>query len=35
LAQAASVAPMTADNYGRIADDLRRTLRVAQVVCLA
>jgi S1-C subfamily serine protease len=27
-------APITADNYGRVADDLRRTLRVAQVVCL-
>jgi S1-C subfamily serine protease len=25
---------MSADNYGRVADDLRRTLRVAQVVCL-
>ncbi len=25
---------ITADNYGRVADDLRRTLRVAQVVCL-
>jgi S1-C subfamily serine protease len=27
-------APITADNYGRVADDLRRSLRVAQVVCL-
>jgi S1-C subfamily serine protease len=27
-------APISADNYGRIADDLRRNLRVAQVVCL-
>jgi S1-C subfamily serine protease len=27
-------AAITADNYGRVADDLRRTLRVAQVVCL-
>ena len=27
-------APVTAENYGRVADDLRRTLRVAQVVCL-
>lgn len=27
--------PITADNYGRVADDLRRNLRVAQVVCLA
>jgi S1-C subfamily serine protease len=26
--------PIDADNYGRIADDLRRNLRVAQVVCL-
>ena len=26
--------PISADNYGRVADDLRRTLRVAQVVCL-
>jgi len=25
---------MTIDNYGAVADDLRRTLRVAQVVCL-
>lgn len=25
---------ITPDNYGRVADDLRRTLRVAQVVCL-
>ena len=28
-------APISADNYGRMADDLRRNLRVAQVVCLA
>lgn len=27
-------APIDADNYGRVADDLRRSLRVAQVVCL-
>ncbi|MFI4964763.1 MAG: serine protease [Caulobacterales bacterium] len=27
-------APISADNYGRVADDLRRNLRVAQVVCL-
>ncbi len=27
-------APITADNYGRVADDMRRNLRVAQVVCL-
>jgi serine protease Do len=27
-------AAITAENYGRVADDLRRTLRVAQVVCL-
>jgi S1-C subfamily serine protease len=26
--------PIGADNYGRMADDLRRNLRVAQVVCL-
>lgn len=26
--------PITPDNYGRVADDLRRNLRVAQVVCL-
>ncbi len=26
--------PISDDNYGRVADDLRRTLRVAQVVCL-
>jgi hypothetical protein len=32
--QDASAAAISADNYGRIADDLRRTLRVAQVVCL-
>ena len=25
---------ISADNYGRVADDLRRNLRVAQVVCL-
>jgi serine protease Do len=30
----AAGAPITADNYGRVADDLRRGLRVAQVVCL-
>ena len=27
-------AGISADNYGRVADDLRRNLRVAQVVCL-
>jgi serine protease Do len=27
--------PIATDNYGRVADDLRRDLRVAQVVCLA
>lgn len=27
-------APVTVDNYGRVADSLRRDLRVAQVVCL-
>ena len=26
--------PVTIDNYGRVADSLRRDLRVAQVVCL-
>lgn len=26
--------PITPDNYGRVADDLRRDLRVAQVICL-
>ena len=26
--------PITTDNYGRVADNLRRDLRVAQVVCL-
>lgn len=31
---APAVEPITPENYGRIADDLRRTLRVAQVVCL-
>jgi S1-C subfamily serine protease len=30
----ASGAAISADNYGRVADDLRRNLRVAQVVCL-
>jgi serine protease Do len=25
---------ITAENYGRVADDMRRSLRVAQVVCL-
>jgi serine protease Do len=27
--------PITVDNYGRVADSLRRDLRVAQVVCVA
>ncbi|MBU1347238.1 MAG: serine protease [Alphaproteobacteria bacterium] len=27
--------PITIENYGRVSDDLRRDLRVAQVVCLA
>jgi S1-C subfamily serine protease len=27
--------PVTIDNYGRVADDLRRDLRIAQVVCLS
>ena len=26
---------ITTDNYGRVADDLRRSLSVAQVVCVA
>jgi hypothetical protein len=26
--------PITTDNYGRVADTLRRDLRVAQVICL-
>jgi serine protease Do len=30
----APATPISADNYGRVADDLRRNLRVAQVVCL-
>jgi hypothetical protein len=33
LAEPAAAA-ISADNYGRVADDLRRNLRVAQVVCL-
>jgi len=33
LAEPAGTA-ISADNYGRVADDLRRNLRVAQVVCL-
>lgn len=32
--QDAPANPITAENYGRVADDLRRNLRVAQVVCL-
>ncbi|MFL5296244.1 MAG: serine protease [Phenylobacterium sp.] len=32
--QDAPGAPISAENYGRVADDLRRNLRVAQVVCL-
>ncbi len=32
---AGSGSPITVDNYGRTADNLRRDLRVAQVVCLA
>jgi serine protease Do len=27
--------PVTVDNYGRVADSLRRDLRIAQVVCIA
>lgn len=26
--------PITTDNYGRVADTLRRDLRVAQVICM-
>jgi len=33
-AKAAASQPLTPENYGRIADDLRRNLRVAQVICL-
>jgi len=33
-AEAGAAEPMSVDNYGRVADDLRRDLRVAQVVCL-
>jgi len=29
-----SATPITRDNYGKVADRLRRGLRVAQVVCL-
>jgi S1-C subfamily serine protease len=34
LPDAQAPAPVTLDNYGRVADDLRRDLSVAQVVCL-
>lgn len=34
LPAAAAGGAVTPDNYGRVADDLRRDLRVAQVVCL-
>ncbi len=34
-AAAGASAPITPENYGRIADELRRNLRIAQVVCLA
>jgi len=30
----AQATPINAENYGRVADDMRRALRVAQVVCL-
>ena len=33
-AEAATSQPITPENYGRVADDLRRALRVAQVICL-
>lgn len=32
---AAATTPITPDNYGKVADKLRRDLRVAQVICLA
>jgi hypothetical protein len=31
---AGAAQPVTPENYGRVADDLRRSLRVAQVICL-
>ncbi|MDB5477490.1 MAG: hypothetical protein JWP49_3001, partial [Phenylobacterium sp.] len=31
---AGAAEPVTPENYGRVADDLRRSLRVAQVICL-
>ena len=34
LPATAQASPLTPENYGRVADDLRRNLRVAQVVCL-
>ncbi|THD74351.1 MAG: serine protease [Phenylobacterium sp.] len=34
VAASAVSEPISPDNYGRVADDLRRALRVAQVVCL-
>lgn len=34
IAAAALPQAITPDNYGRVADDLRRSLRVAQVICL-
>jgi serine protease Do len=34
LPPAAAGGAVTPDNYGRVADDMRRDLRVAQVVCL-
>jgi S1-C subfamily serine protease len=34
VAASAAGEPVSPENYGRVADDLRRTLRVAQVVCL-
>lgn len=34
VAASATSEPISPDNYGRVADDLRRNLRVAQVICL-
>jgi hypothetical protein len=34
VSRAAPAGPITPKDYGRVADDLRRNLRVAQVVCL-
>lgn len=34
VALTAASEPITPDNYGRVADEMRRNLRVAQVICL-